>query len=149
MLAKKAWGFRDVASASTQLLNVFVRSCVEREHRWAEYCSVGEGGGSGACTDSFEPNNGSAGAPELTVGTHDLQICDGDTDWFTVPGGGTVSISFSHWAGDLDLKAYDAGGQQTDISQSTSDGESVTVPAGGSVEVYGYQGATGAYGITL
>jgi hypothetical protein len=107
------------------------------------------GGGAAGCSDALEPNDGPAGAPALPAGTTpNLQICPGDSDWFRVPAAGTVRIAFSHAAGDLDLKAFDAGGRQVDVSESTSNAEEVTVPAGGAVQVYGYQGATGAYSAT-
>jgi hypothetical protein len=56
-----------------------------------------------------------------------------------------VRIELSHAAGDLDLAAYDAAGAQVGISQGTTDREQVTVPPGGFVRVYGYDGAEGAY----
>ncbi|RMH42928.1 MAG: hypothetical protein D6689_06700 [Deltaproteobacteria bacterium] len=117
----------------------------------ADFCAVSPGeGGADDCADAYEPNPSADEAPVLEPGAHDgLRICDGDRDWFRIPNGGTVRISFSHAEGDLDLKAYDAGGRQVAVSQSVSDVEEVAVPAGGAVEVYGYNGATAAYRIEL
>lgn len=112
------------------------------------WCSLASNNGGGtSCTDAFEPNESRAAARTLT-GTHDLQLCANDQDWFKITAGGTVTITFSHAAGDLDLAAYDAAGNQVATSQSVGNSETVTVPAGGTVRVYGYQGATGAYRIT-
>ena len=69
--------------------------------------------------------------------------------WFAVTGGGEVVIEFSHAGGDLDMAAFDASGAQVAASESTSDRESVAVPAGGAVRVYGYAGATNGYRIVL
>jgi hypothetical protein len=112
-------------------------------------CELG-GGGGGACTDAAEPDD-SAGAahPAADGTTSGLQICAGDEDWFSLSGARTVRIDFTHADGDLDLAAYDAGGAQVDVSQSVTDGEQVAVPAGGTVRVYGYGGATNTYTLTV
>jgi len=121
---------------------------------WREAVAAGGGGnsddGGGGCTDASEPNDDSASAAAMTVGAHDgLKVCSGDVDWFSVAGGGTIRIDFQHAAGDLDMVAFDSNGGQTTISQSTSNSEVVFVPAGGAAKVYGYQGATGAYRLTV
>jgi hypothetical protein len=119
-------------------------------HQWTEYCSLPGGGGTPqACTDSSEPNNSLGDAATLTDTISDLRICDGDADYFRVASGGTVVISFTHAEGDLDMAAYDADGNRTDISQGTSDTETLTVGAGAIIKVYGYNGATGDYDIRL
>jgi hypothetical protein len=56
-----------------------------------------------------------------------------------------VRIEFSHAAGDLDLAAFDAAGAPAGVSNGTTNSEQVTVPAGGFVRVFGYNGAQGAY----
>jgi len=113
-------------------------------------CDLGGGGGGGACTDPAEPDDSAGAAHAAADGTTTgLQICAGDEDWFSVAGARTVRIDFTHADGDLDLAAYDAGGTQVDISQSVSDGEQVSVPAGGTVRVYGYNGATNTYTLTV
>ena len=117
------------------------------------YCSwreaAGPGGGGVGCTDPMEPNQQPLGAPALAPGAvHELEVCEGDSDWFAVPAGGAVRIDFSHAAGDLDLSAHDASGGQLDASQGTGDREEVSVPPGGRVRVYGWRGATGSYRIS-
>ena len=114
------------------------------------WCALQGDQGSGTtttCTDAFEPNDTRPAATTVT-GAHALRICAGDQDWFRSVAGGTVTITFSHAAGDLDLTAYDAEGNQVATSESTANTESVTVPPGGYARVYGYQGATGAYQLT-
>ena len=101
------------------------------------------------CTDALEPNNGQAQAASASGSQDDLAICAGDSDWFAVSGGGEVGIEFSHAGGDLDMAAFDANGAQVAASGSTSDSESVAVPAGGAVRVYGYASATNSYRIVL
>jgi hypothetical protein len=130
-----------------------VASDTEREHEWTEFCSLPAGGGGGdepdSCTDAFEPNDSSEDAADLN-GSHDgLQICDHDVDWFAVPSGGSVRISFSHSTGDLDMRSYDASGAELDVSQGTVDEEVLSVPAGARIKVYGYNGATGPYSISV
>ncbi|MBE7451410.1 MAG: hypothetical protein HS111_21685 [Kofleriaceae bacterium] len=113
------------------------------------YCERTSGGG-GACTDAYEANDSRAAARAIAAGTHaDLRICAADRDWFSTSTARTVRITFSHAAGDLDLAAYDASGARVATSQGTGDSEQVTVPAGGTFEVYGYNGATGGYTLTV
>lgn len=112
------------------------------------FCALGGGGGS--CTDAQEPNDASSAAKSVGVGTTTgLRICGGDDDWFKVSGSRTVAIQLTSSAGDLDLAAYDASGAQIAISQSTGDREEVSLPAGGTVHVYGYNGATNAYTLVV
>jgi hypothetical protein len=123
----------------------------EVDHEWIDYCAWQEGGtGGDACSDAAEPNDRQSAAAALTAGSHpDLAVCEGDSDWFAAPRGGEVRIEFAHAAGDLDMTAFDAAGNQVAISQGTSDSERVAVPAGGAVRVYGYQGATNRYRLIL
>ena len=65
--------------------------------------------------------------------------------WLKVTAASTVRIEFSHAEGDLDLVAYDAAGAQVGQSAGTGNTEQVTVPAGGTVKVHGYNGAQAAY----
>jgi hypothetical protein len=128
-------------------------AAVDREtaHAWTEYCEW-QGGGSRAhaCSDAHEPNDRQADATALTGEEQgDLAICRGDSDWFAVAGGGVVRIEFSHANGDLDMAAFDASGAQMAVSEGTSDSETVTVPTGGAVRVYGYEGAANTYRIVL
>lgn len=114
------------------------------------FCSRDSGGSGGGCTDRFEPNDTRATAKAVGAGTHgDLRVCTSDRDWFSSGAARTVRITFSHAGGDLDLNAYDAAGNRVGQSQGTGDTEQVTVPAGGTVEVFGYSGATGGYTLTV
>ena len=47
--------------------------------------------------------------------------------------------------GDLDVEAFDGAGTRVATSAGTSDVETVTVPAGGFVRVFGYGAATNTY----
>jgi hypothetical protein len=116
------------------------------------FCSLASGGGGGGdtCTDRFEPNDTRAAAKAVAVGSQaDLRVCTGDKDWFSSSTARTVRIAFRHADGDLDLNAYDSAGNRVGQSAGTGDTEQVTVPAGGSVEVFGYNGATGGYTLTV
>jgi hypothetical protein len=109
-----------------------------------------DGGGGNGCSDPREPNDDRANAATAGAGALDgLAICTADVDWFTVAAGGTVRIDFQQAVGDLDMAAFDGTGTQMTVSQSTTDSEQVFVPAGGAVKIYGYQGATGPYRLTV
>ncbi|MEO8707355.1 MAG: PPC domain-containing protein, partial [Kofleriaceae bacterium] len=113
------------------------------------YCTVDLGGGTPACTDAREPNDTRPTGRPATGTVADLQICASDDDWHTVAAGGTVTIEFTHANGDLDLEAYDASGAKVGTSAGTANTEHVTVPAGGSARVFGYQGARNSYRLTV
>ncbi|HUQ51677.1 MAG TPA: hypothetical protein VM692_05615, partial [Gammaproteobacteria bacterium] len=110
------------------------------------YCELEIDGN--VCTDPREPNNSRTAAVAASGTVGELRICAADEDWFTIATGGTVKITFHHADGDLDLEAYDATGGRAASSAGTSDTEQVTVPAGGSVRVFGFSGAKGAYTLT-
>ena len=113
-----------------------------------DFCALG--GATSGCTDAFEPNDSQAAAKSAPVGTTSgLRICGGDEDWFAISGARTVTITFTSSAGDLDMAAYDASGTQLSISQGTSDSEQLSVPAGSTVRVYGYNGATNTYALRI
>ncbi|MEZ4402282.1 MAG: hypothetical protein R3B06_19815 [Kofleriaceae bacterium] len=102
------------------------------------------------CADGLEPNDSQAGAATVGVGTTTgLGLCPGDADWYRVTAARTVVIAFIHAAGDLDLVAYDASGARVATSDGVTDREQVAVPAGGTVQVIGYGGATNAYTLTV
>lgn len=66
----------------------------------------------------------------------------------------TVTTSFVHASGDLDLELYASDGTLTSSSAGTADTESVTGTAGRSddsfyVRVFGYGGATNTYAVTV
>jgi hypothetical protein len=123
----------------------------ETEHAWSDYCAwQGAGSPAETCSDAHEPNDRQDDATALAGGEQgDLAICPGDSDWFAIEAGGVVRIEFAHASGDLDLAAFDAGGAQIAASQGTSDGESVTVPAGGAIRVYGHESAANAYRLVI
>ena len=109
-----------------------------------------------AVDDGYEPNNTLAGAflvnaPFASTGA----VLDaGDDDFFRFAGGGqrTIELTFSHATGDLDLYLYDSSGQATGHSNGTADTERIegTFPdALVIVRVVGYQGAQGAYTLTV
>ena len=121
----------------------------EAAHDAIAWCEVGETGP--ACTDSLEPNNAPASAAVLSTGTvSGLQICEADEDYFTITATGpfTVTIAFSHAAGDLDMQLL-RDGASVQTSQGSSDSETVSAGAGTyTLRVYGYSGAQGTYSIT-
>ena len=111
-----------------------------------EFCELDDNGGSTpVCTDAQEPNDGRTAARAASGTLMNLQICTADEDWFKIANGGTVRIEFTHANGDLDLAAYDSAGTRTQVSETTGNSESVNVPAGGTVRVFGYNGAKNAY----
>jgi hypothetical protein len=113
-----------------------------------DFCALGAG--TGGCTDAQEPNDSIGAARTVGAGSYaSLKICGGDEDWFAVSGNRTVTIRFTSSAGDLDMAAYDASGNQLAISQGTSDSEQLTVTSGARVRVYGYNGATNTYSLQI
>ncbi len=108
------------------------------------------------CPDAFAGNDSRATAAEVGAGSWSgLRICAGLSDWFRLPAdadtAATVTIAFNHAAGDLDLRAVDADGQQLAISQSTANHESLQLDLAADryLEVYGYNGASGEYELTI
>src|SRR5262249_39466422 len=116
----------------------------EREHAATGFCLLG--GSFGTCTDAMEPNDSMGTAKAVGAGTvGSLTLCPGEVDWFKIVPGGTVTISFTHSAGDLDLLGYDANGQSIGRSDGTTNSETLQIPAGGYVMGMGYAGATNSY----
>jgi hypothetical protein len=107
------------------------------------YCQLDLG--QAACTDAREPNDTRAQARPATGTIEGLRICASDDDWHAIAVGGVVRIEFSHAEGDLDLHAFDANGTRVASSEGTSDSEQVTVPPGGTVRVFGWNGAQASY----
>ncbi len=130
-----------------------VAADTESSHEGGDWCSLdnggGGGGGGGGCTDALEPNDSRAAAKTVSGTVADLRICAADEDWLRVTGAATVRIEFTHGAGDLDLVAYDAAGAQVATSAGTGNSEQVSVPAGGTVKVFGYNGAQGGYRVVV
>ncbi len=126
-----------------------VAADTEAEHQQSDFCDRGESNNTDACSDSLEDNNSQETAAR-PAGGESLKMCEGDVDWFYFAGATTVTIEFDHSVGDLDMAVYNASGERLDISQSTSNSESLEVGSeGGYVKVYGYQGATGDYTLSL
>lgn len=74
------------------------------------------------------------------------RICD-QPDFYRIGGSGTrtVSVVFDHATGDIDVVATDASGTEVGRSDSATDREELTVPAGSFIQVYGFGGAMGPY----
>jgi hypothetical protein len=118
----------------------------EAPHQATPWCELGAG--AGTCRDALEPNDSPAAAS--AAATRDgLALCAGDHDWHRVTAATTVRIELATGAGDLDLAAHDAAGNRVALSQGTGATEQVAVPAGGSVHIYGYRGATGRYRLVV
>lgn len=124
----------------------------------AEYCDIADGAPpvSGCVDDGYEDNDAAGSAVSIDGGADDLAICSGDDDFYriTVPSGQSVTVraSFEHDDGDLDLAIFQNDGETTvATSTSVSDSESATVTGPGTfiVRIYGYQGAQGAYSLSL
>jgi V8-like Glu-specific endopeptidase len=126
------------------------------------------GGGSAANpeppvgADAFEPNNSDAAAAgaAMPFDIDDLTITSGDVDVFevelTAPGTLFVDVLFSHGAGDIDISVHGAGGTASAaIASGTSanDDERLELtdlsPGVYFVVVYGYNGATNTYDLSL
>ncbi|MBW4492767.1 MAG: pre-peptidase C-terminal domain-containing protein [Oscillatoria princeps RMCB-10] len=112
--------------------------------------------GGATLDDRYEENDdlASATAVDLQQQSYfdNLVIQSGDSDWFSFNLAGTggygdeVWIDFWHQLGDLDLRLYDASGNELYSSTSTGDSESISLEGLGagtySVEVYGHNGAS-------
>jgi hypothetical protein len=115
---------------------------------------------SGGCSEeSYEPNDGPNNAPHLSEGSFSGGVCDGYPDFYFIPATGQwqLDLDFSHADGDLDVYVWDpfqnqpaSNGQGGYIgSDGQGDGESFTHSGPSVVMVYGYQGATAAYNLSL
>lgn len=128
-----------------------VPSDTERAHAGTDLCLLGAGGG-GGCSDAMEPNNAPSSARSLGNGlVSGLLICaGGDVDFFVIPAGGTVKLSFTHSAsGDIDMEGFRADGSSLGKSDSATNEETLVIPAGGKVKVYGYSGSVNTYSIRV
>jgi hypothetical protein len=131
---------------------------VELPHAWTAWCSLGAPVEPplGCTEDAAEDNDDADSAHPLSPGTFDGATCDGDDDWFSIPGDGrtlAVTLSFDHTRGDLDLELRSAAGDSIAQSTGVSDTERVEAPTTPDetyfVRVYGYSGAEGAYTLTV
>lgn len=127
-----------------------VAADTEAEHHGTPWCELEDGGGGGGgCTDALEPNDALADARPIAGTVESLRICAGDEDWLRVDAAVTVRIEFTHADGDLDMTAVDAAGAEVGESAGSSNSEQVTVPAGGAVKVFGYNGAQNTYRVVV
>jgi hypothetical protein len=130
---------------------------VEAVHAWTAWCTIAGGELPAGCTeDGYEENDSAAAARTAAAGSYDAAVCSGDDDWFSILVDGrplTVTISFTHANGDLDLELTDASGTVLQSSAGTGNSESVarTTVSGQRylVHVYGYRGAEGSYRLTV
>jgi len=128
----------------------------EAAHDWTAWCSLGGSTPAGCTEDPFEENDSSAAAATVAAGDHAAAVCSGDDDWFSVAADGrplTITISFTHADGDLDLELTDTSGAVLGSSNGTSNTESVTLTTVSGrrylVHVYGYRGAEGSYRLAV
>jgi hypothetical protein len=120
------------------------------------FASVGAPSPCGEDEDAFEPNDQRADATPLGVEPLDGFVCD-RPDVFEVhaTAGADIGaeVTFTAADGDLDVALYNSGGVLLDESSGTSGSEAVAavdVPAGSYfVEVAGYEGAQGAFGLSV
>lgn len=119
----------------------------------------GGGGGTTGCTDDgFENNDSTSAAALLVDGSYtDLEICGvGDPDYYRVDLAAgqtlTVTLDFTHSAGDIDLALYQ-GATRVGLSEGTTNSEQLSWTASTAttltVHVYGYDGAENAYDLTV
>lgn len=92
-------------------------------------------------------------ATAVLLGTSTVsgEICRGDEDYFRVEAGTatrTVTVTFTHSAGDLDVQAVDASGREIDSSGGSTNTETVRGTGTFYVRVYGYSNAANRYTIT-
>ncbi len=132
-----------------------VANDTEAEHSWIDYCELDQGGG-GNCPDALDGNSSMATAASVSAETlFGLAVCDNVPDWFDVDAEDgqtvTVTISFTHSSGDLDLEAYDSNGNRLASSATTSNEESISLTKNGAlfIKVFGYQGDSNTYSLRV
>lgn len=123
-------------------------------------CSAGQCAPFSCAPDMFDAdgNDDQERATELSftplVAT-DLTLCSGDRDWYVVeiPAGSSLraDFGFQHRQADVDVKAYDAEGNQLISSGSGTDNERLTFPPSDVaqrvwIEVYVYSSGAGLGG---
>lgn len=84
--------------------------------------------------DRFEPNNAGGQASAINGGAQSgLTTCAGDEDWFSLSLGTgddlSVTVTFVHGEGNLDLELYDAGGTVVASSRTNNGTETLTYRA--------------------
>lgn len=106
--------------------------------------------------DPYEDNDTVEDALPLSLGEFPSLRCN-DDEWFKVslPSGTPIlaTIKFSHSAGDLDMELYDSMLTLIDKSDSIKDTEGVyskaEAPEDYYIHIYGYNGATNRYDLSL
>jgi len=118
----------------------------------------GDTGGSDQGEEEDDDNDTRAKATKVSTSFSKSKKVDDSTDVdyykFTIRKSRTMTVkmSFSHRAGDLDLKLYSSAGKLVAKSESTSNVESFAkyLKSGTYyIKVYGYRGATGDYKLSL
>jgi hypothetical protein len=128
---------------------------------WADIVSQqggGSPGGGGTCEEeSNEPNDVWSSAPTIQPGSFDGAVCDSASDFFKVniAGDWRLDLDFVHAQGDLDVYVCNSSGealmQNGELvgAESGDDDESFEHHGPATIRVYGWQGATNSYKLTL
>lgn len=137
----------------------------EADHRWTPYCDVFGDEPTPDPTpepgaDPYENNDSRGAAYVITeAGTYEgaaISTAD-DPDWFSfrAPTNATVRVhvEFTDSEGDIDVKMYRGGDQVDSSTRWSADKETVDAVYDGlsdlTVKVYGYDGATNDYTLTV
>ncbi len=121
------------------------------------HCVPGEGPSCPA-DDEFEENDSRPDATEAALHTtYDALVCGYDHDWFGFEAhrgcSYTITATFTHAVGNLDVKVYRQDGIRIGASMSTTDDEEVHVEADQDatiyVEVYSADGESNTYSLTI
>ncbi|MFC7136419.1 PPC domain-containing protein [Halobaculum litoreum] len=108
--------------------------------------------------DALEPNDDTGNATALEPGTYtDLTVAEDDLDFYAVDLAAgdalSASIAFSNATGDLDFALLSPNGTLLAVSDSVTDAERLSTVADETgryyLVVYGFDGATGPYELTL
>lgn len=125
-------------------------NCASGSSPYSSIMSFTTTGGSGSCTDNYEPNNSKGSAVSIAVNT-DLQAllgASGDNDWYKFNNSSSqrnIQIDLSNLPADYDIKLY-KGSTLVGSSQNGGTTSEQIVYNGGAVgtyklRVYGYQNA--------
>ncbi len=99
-----------------------------------------------------EPNGAFSQAGQLTPGTFPGGLCEsGDNDIYfvNIDGPWFITVNFTNTDGDLDIELYNTDNRRIGSSNGVTDAETLQGNGPGFVRVYGYNGATNGYSITL
>ncbi len=101
--------------------------------------------------EAGERNDDQARATRIGAGRHEGGVCGADADWYfvNVQGAWAAVLTFDGPAGNLDLRAYDGQGSLSWLSRNNGSRELVRGIGPGYVEVYGANGATNVYTLTI